>query len=152
MKKLFIALSLLIAFLSIRAQNTALPMVESKDLTLLKGDWAVVSQTISPLGIAPRCKPIQKGTIFQFTEKELKVFIDTSGKPCDVYAFKIGANTMSIIKEDMIWLCTYELDIDLLKIKSNNFFTPHASDMSLPVNKQPVSTQGIEVTLIKQHT
>jgi hypothetical protein len=138
--------------LSIGCSNARNLTTGSDSVSVLTGDWVVISQTVSPLVIIPFCKPIQKETTFKFTQDKLEVYLGSSDKPCDAYRFKITANTISFIKEDMIWLCTYELNSNILKLKSDNFFTPDESNKSVTVNSQPTTRQAVVVTLSKKNT
>ncbi len=153
MKPYFIILGslvILFALLSLKCSNSKSVTTGSAPVSLT-GEWVVVAQTSSPLVIAPLCKLIRHGTTFKFTQNTLELYIDASGKPCNVYLFKITANTISFIKEDMIWLCRYELKPNNLKIISNNFFTSDESHKSIPLNNQPATMPEIVVTLTKRN-
>lgn len=119
------------------------------DILLLTGEWIITSQTASPLVMNLICKPILKGTTFTFKENTLKVYTDLSKKPCNIYSFKIMENTISFIKEDMIWFCTYKLKGEKLELKSYNFFVQDTPNDLVPLTKQP-SEQQVVVTLIKK--
>lgn len=123
---------------------------ESATEPLVAGDWVVAEQTISPLSIRPLCKPIQKGTAFRFTESTLEIYTGASPNPCGVYNFKITGNTISFIKEDMIWLCNYELSPDQLKLISDNFFAPVESEKSAPADRQSAIARRVVVLLKKK--
>jgi hypothetical protein len=88
----------------------------------LAGEWIIDTQSVAPVSIAQRCKPIQKGSVFKFTENTLEIYTDPTASPCGIYRFKIKNNTISFIREDMLWLCTFELDAETLTLKSNSFF------------------------------
>ncbi len=147
------SVSLIIFFglVSFECYHSGSQTTVSADVALLAGEWVVDSQTVSPVAIGQRCKPVQKGTTFKFVKNVLELYIDAAGKACDVYHYKIYHNTISFIKEDMIWLCTYELNQNQLKLKSNNFFTLDESNKSVPLNKQPATTQNVVVTLFKKN-
>lgn len=141
---------ILFAYLSTGCANAKSLKIVSDTVPSLTGEWIITTQTFSPLILPPHCKPIQEGVSFKFTQNTLEVYLKSSVKSCDVYPFKITDNTISFIKKDMIWLCTYELSANNLKLKSDNFFTPDVSGQSLPVNKQPPPTNEIVVILIKK--
>lgn len=129
--------------------NSASHSTES-NIVSLTGEWTVASQTVSPLIITRTCKPILKGTNFTFTENALEVYTDSSKKPCNIYRFKITDNAISFIQNDMIWLCTYQLNLNRLKIRSNNFFIPDTQNSPVTLNNQSVARQEVEITLIKK--
>ena len=131
--------------------NSSIPPTGNNTVSLLTGRWVVVGQTISPIMIIPNCKPIQNGSTFHFKEDSLEVYVDASKKPCDVFTFKISGNTISLIKTDMIWLCTYELNQDSFKLSSDHFFTHYESDKSIPANSQPPTTQRVVLTFKKKN-
>jgi hypothetical protein len=144
-------LILFFALLSFGCSNYRGVRSGSTTLPSLTGEWVVSEQTVSPLSIIPLCKPILRGTTFKFTQNNLVVYINASQKPCDTFHYKIAGNTISFIKEDMIWLGSYELNKNILKLKSNNFFTSVELDKPVQVNKQLTTAQEIVVTLIKKN-
>ncbi|GGK85682.1 hypothetical protein ACD591_20285 [Rufibacter glacialis] len=124
--------------------------LKSNPTSPLKGEWVVVRQTISPLVIVPLCKPIQAGTTFHFSEDTLNVYLEGSRTPCDVFPYKVSDKIISIIKDDMIWLCGYELSQNTLNLVSGNFFRPiEAVKSGLESNQGPTQNQ-IEVILKKK--
>jgi hypothetical protein len=154
MKRCFRVVRLLILFfalLSFGCSNYRGVRTGSSTFPLLTGEWVVSEQTVSPLSIIPLCKPIFRGTTFKFTRNNLAIYINALQNPCDTFRYKIAGNTISFIKEDMIWLCSHELNKNILKLKSNNFFTSVESDKPLQVNKQLTTAQEIVVTLIKKN-
>ncbi|TDH26762.1 hypothetical protein EXU57_08065 [Segetibacter sp. 3557_3] len=123
-----------------------------KNLTLrninvpsLSGEWRVAAQLVLPLTIKPKCKPIEKGTTFKFIQDRFEVYLDTAWIPCDVFHFKSTKNTISFIKEDMVWLCFYELTGSILKLKSTDFFIVNNPDTS-------ATMQEVVVTLMKKQS
>jgi hypothetical protein len=115
----------------------------------VRGDWVLTEQTVSPLMMIPNCKPIQKGTLFRFTDTTLEVYAGLSSKACDEFAYKITENSITFIKADMLWLCTYTMDANLLNITSTHFFTPYETDSSQKHKASPASNE-IKVTLKKK--
>ena len=93
------------------------------DAATLTGKWVVTAQTVPRLTIAPACKLVQRGTTFVFTADSLSIYLNDRSSPCDVYAYRSARGSISFIKEDMIWLCSYELKANNLQLKSNRFFT-----------------------------
>ena len=138
------------ALLSLGCANSKSQRTETADKSILTGEWIVSEQTISPLTVIPRCKSIRKGSIFKFTQDKLEVYTDALSKPCDVFLYKNTDKTINVIKEDMVYLCTYELNQTILKIKSNTFFTLDESDMSMSGNNRSATTHDVLVTLIKK--
>lgn len=98
--------------------------------SILTGAWVVSEPLLSPLSIMPRCKYIQIGTIFIFSQDTLKIYTDSSSNPCDVFRFMIATNTITFIKEDMHFLGSYELNAGTLKIKAKYFLTYAKPDTS----------------------
>lgn len=137
--------------ISLSCTNSISSTKGSENISLLTGDWMITPPTFSPLMIIPNCKPIQHGSTFQFTQDTLKVYLDASQNPCDVYTFKISGNTISLIQADMIWLCTYEINNDTLRLISNHFLIPYEGNTSKPVNSPP-ATEKIVVTFKKKNT
>jgi hypothetical protein len=88
----------------------------------MAGEWIIEKQSVSPVSIAQRCKLIQKGSVFKFTENTLEIYADPTASPCGIYRFMIKNNTISFIREDMLWLCMFEIDAETLTLKSNSFF------------------------------
>lgn len=140
------------AFLYLGCINSKSQRKETDDQSILKGEWIVSEQTMPRLAIIPRCKPIHKGSIFKFTQDKLEVYTDASGKPCDVFLYKITDKTINFIKEDMVYFCTYELDQPNLKIKSNTFFILDETYMSASEINQSTKPHDYVVTFIKKKT
>lgn len=147
---------LLIGFASVAlgcasgASHSEVTRTRSAPAPGLTGEWVVTKQNISPLLIGPLCKPIKQGTTFKFTEKTLEIYLSASTTPCSVYEFKVANNTISFIKSDMIWLCTYELASNSLKLISNSFFTYEVSATSTEVNKEANYPKEIKVVMNKK--
>ena len=120
---------------------------ESRETPFLTGVWVIVGQTFTPLVIIPICKSIRKGTTVKFTQTTFEVYPDASGKPCNSYAYKSSNNHISFSKADMVWLCTYELTTNILKITSANFFIPDESANPGIANQFPGVKQPVVITL-----
>ena len=75
------------------------------------------------------------------------MYPDASGKPCNSYAYKSSNNHISFSKADMVWLCTYELTTNSLKITSANFFIPDESVNPDITNQFPGVKQPVVITL-----
>jgi len=141
---LFFTLLLIACSTNYRSVNTV-----STSLPSLTGKWLVSNKTISAFAIIPRCTVVKPGATFNFTSDKLEIYLEKSPLPCDIFSFKVTNNTLSFIKEDMIYLCTYELDGKVLKIQSKSFFTlPISNNLTLP-NQSLSTNDGFIVTLTK---
>ncbi|WP_345070242.1 hypothetical protein [Hymenobacter fastidiosus] len=127
--------------------NPRIPGAASVESSPLIGEWVIVEQTTTPLMIIPLCRPIQKGTTVKFTQTTFEVYLNASGNTCDTYAYKASNNHLTFIKADMLFLCTYELMPNSLKLTSTNFFIPAESE-NPGIKKEIIATnQSVIITL-----
>lgn len=151
MKPAILFIALFVALFTIQAAHY-LPLPGGSDNhNTLKGDWQVDTGSFLPLSIAPRCQPVVGGTLFRFTDTELLVLTDTLGPPCGSYRYAIAGQTISFIRQDMVWLCTYRVANDSLTLRSTHFFTPYYANPQAENNKPAASREEITVLLIKQN-
>lgn len=116
---------------------------------LLAGTWEVIHITNSPVAIHPRCDSLRPGAAFKFSRSKLEVFPQVSGSPCDVFIFKLAGTTLTLIKGDMQFLCTYELSPGTLILKSKNFFTPTVPAKARLPNASYMQATEVVLTLKK---
>lgn len=115
----------------------------------LAGRWTVTSGSKSGLSITPACKSIGAGTVFKFTKETLEVYPADTPTPCDVFGVRSSPNSVSLIKDDMVWLCNYSITGNTLTLTSNSFFTINQNETKpSPANETPTSAEVV-VTLIK---
>ncbi|WP_210487998.1 hypothetical protein [Rufibacter aurantiacus] len=114
----------LLALSCTASDSSSITKVNEPKAASLMGTWVVIEQANTPLSILPLCKFIKQGAIFKFSQDTLEVYVSGSGNPCDVFPFRVSGNTISFFKNDMVWVCTYQLSSDSLKLISNNFITP----------------------------
>lgn len=123
---------------------------KSSSNSALIGEWVVTAHSASQLMIIPRCKSITSGTVFRFTTDSLTVYPNASTTPCDLFSYKRSVNTMSIIKADMIFLCSYEVKGNRLTVRSSSFFTTDESIIRRHKDNQSSTNPEILVTLTKR--
>lgn len=116
----------------------------------LVGEWVIAEQSVAPLGIASLCQSIQPGTIVTFSPATLAVRVEAAGKPCAVLAYKVQGQRISFLREDMVWLGTYELTARRLTIRSPNFFTAGATGQGAGAPAPTGPGPEIRVTLIRK--
>lgn len=151
----FLQLAILfVGFLSLtcagsRSTKVTAATTSGADATPLEGKWTVTSQSRTSLAIIPSCKPIQPGTIFQFRDKILEVYVANSNTPCDQFGVRVLPTSISLVRDDMIWLCNYELKANTLTLTSTAFFTTDQNDTIPSPNNQATTSGEVAVTLIK---
>ena len=143
-----VILFLFTGLLLLRCYESRTRTTVSASALSVTGKWVITEQNVARLSIIPRCASIGKGTVFNFRSDSVEISPDASSAPCDAFRFKVKGNTISFIKGDMIWLCTYACNADRLEITSLNFFSPAVADTSASLNQAPI-TNEIKVTLTK---
>ena len=127
--------------------DASIERAASVEIPSLLGEWMIVEQTTTPLVIIPLCKSIQIGTTVKFTPATFAIYVDASGTPCNSYAYKTSSNHITFIKADMLYLCTYDLTANSLKLISTHFFIPDESVKHGVENKPGGIKQPVIITL-----
>lgn len=139
---------LILSLVFLKCSNSRSQRSDTSAQSIVTGTWVVSEPLLSPLSIMPRCKYIQTGTIFIFSQDTLKIYTDASSNPCDVFRFMTTTNTITFIKEDMHFLGSYELNAGTLKIKAQHFLTYAKPDTSQTGNA-PAAPE-LELVLIRK--
>ena len=145
---------LFLGFLSLACSNSKsikVTTASTADMgaTSLDGKWRVTGTPPKSLAILPACKPIQVGAVFQFAGENLEVYLANARTPCGVFGVRSTPATISLIKDDMVWLVNYELKANMLTLKSTAFFTTEQNDTIPSPNDQAATSGEVVVTLIK---
>jgi hypothetical protein len=117
--------------------------------TAIAGRWVVSSQFKSALAVVPSCKPIQEGTVFTFTATTLEIYLADSKTPCDVFGIRVSPSAVSLIKDDMVWLCNYTVKGNTLTLTSNSLFTINQNETKPSPTNETATSGEVVVTLIK---